>query len=76
MSSSAANVTVVVTGEIESAELYGEENVFCEYSYVYGPDWMEDGERHTVVSQLSKKVKVVCRATSLSRDNLASSPSF
>eukprot|EP00750_Incisomonas_marina_P026972 INCI6059.2.p1 GENE.INCI6059.2~~INCI6059.2.p1 ORF type:complete len:203 (+),score=21.99 INCI6059.2:204-812(+) len=60
MSSSAANVTIVVAGEIESAELYGEENVFCEYSYVYGPDWMEDGERHAVVSQLSKKAREVC----------------
>ena len=64
MSSSAANVTIVVAGEIESAELYGEENVFCEYSYVYGPDWMEDGERHAVVSQLSKKVSFLYKSTS------------
>jgi hypothetical protein len=52
----ASNVLVNVNGEIESADLYGEENVFCEFSFVYGPDWVENGERHAVVSQLSKKV--------------------
>eukprot|EP00591_Stephanopyxis_turris_P001977 CAMPEP_0195524908 /NCGR_PEP_ID=MMETSP0794_2-20130614/25023_1 /TAXON_ID=515487 /ORGANISM="Stephanopyxis turris, Strain CCMP 815" /LENGTH=183 /DNA_ID=CAMNT_0040655233 /DNA_START=80 /DNA_END=628 /DNA_ORIENTATION=+ len=60
MSTKGSNVTLIVAGEIESAEMYGEENVFCEYSYVYGPDWKENGEKTSVVSQLSKKAREVC----------------
>lgn len=59
MSTKGSNVTLIVAGEIESAEMYGEENVFCEYSYVYGPDWKENGEKTSVVSQLSKKVSLL-----------------
>ncbi len=50
-------MTVIVSGEIESADMLGVENVFCEYSFVFGPDWKLADEHRQVVSQLSKKVR-------------------
>jgi hypothetical protein len=55
--SQATSVTVIVSGEIESADMLGVENVFCEYSFVFGPDWKLADEHRQVVSQLSKKVR-------------------
>ena len=28
-----------VTGSIESARIFGVNNIYCKYNYVYGPDW-------------------------------------
>src|SRR5690348_6600755 len=30
---------VSVTGRIESAKIFGVNNVYCKYNFVYGPDW-------------------------------------
>ena len=31
---------VFAAGQIESAEFHDFDNIYCKYSFVYGPDWI------------------------------------
>jgi len=46
---------VAVTGQIESCEMLGHDNLFCRYTIQYGTDWqMLEGQREGI-SQISRK---------------------
>lgn len=53
---------VLLTGQIESAELVSASNVYCKYFYVYGPDWQQ-------VAGLEEGISQTCYRSQNSRSN-------
>ena len=43
------------SGQIESAEFYGVDNLYCKYTFYYGQHWAPVAGVETAVSQISRK---------------------
>eukprot|EP01041_Mallomonas_annulata_P002148 gene2148-4179_t len=50
-----ASFFVVVSGQIEKADFGSLEDIYCRYSYFFGPDWMIKTGIQTGISQTSRK---------------------
>ncbi|CAG9460270.1 unnamed protein product [Pedinophyceae sp. YPF-701] len=50
-----ASFTVMVTGEVESAEIPGQDNAYCKYQLVHGEDWH-------LVSGIQDAISQTCRS--------------
>jgi len=46
---------VMCSGQIESAEFYGVDNLYCKYTFYYGQHWTPVAGVETAVSQISRK---------------------
>ena len=46
---------VMCSGQIESAEFYGIDNLYCKYTFYYGQHWTPVAGVETAVSQISRK---------------------
>ena len=46
---------VMCSGQVESAEFYGVDNLYCKYTFYYGQHWTPVAGVETAVSQISRK---------------------
>jgi len=54
-STEASDFTVIVSGQVESAQFYSIDNAYCKYSFTYGLDWHAVQGVEQGISQISRK---------------------